>query len=77
LLEDVGDSVSNGGLEGYAARVQSRKIYANELAWLEDRAHKQIVTPSRVKCKTDSWITQHFTGSVAVARKVPLILYSS
>jgi hypothetical protein len=47
------------------------------LAWLEDRAHKQIVTLSRVKCKTDSWITQHFTGSVAVARKVPLILYSS
>jgi hypothetical protein len=47
------------------------------LAWLEDRAHKQIVTPSRGKCKTDSWITQHFTGSVVVARKVPLILYIS
>jgi hypothetical protein len=53
LLENVGDSVSNGGLEGYAARIESRKVYANELAWLEDCAHEQMVLPSRGKCKTD------------------------
>jgi hypothetical protein len=47
LLENVADSVSNGGLEGYAARVESRKVYANELARLEDCAHKQMVTPNQ------------------------------
>ena len=30
MLENVTDSVSNGGLEGYASRVESRKIHANE-----------------------------------------------
>ncbi len=47
MLEDAGDSVSNSGLEGYAARVESRKVYANELARLEDCAHKQMVTPNQ------------------------------
>ena len=56
MLENVADSVSNGGLEGYASRVESRKVYANELAWLEDcvhwQAHRQIFTLSQGKCKS-------------------------
>jgi hypothetical protein len=47
----VADSVSNGGLEGDAARVESRKVYANELAWLEDCVHRQMFALSQGKCK--------------------------
>ena len=35
LLENVADRVSNGGPEGDVSRVESSKVYANELAWLE------------------------------------------
>ena len=52
LLENVADSVSNGGLEGYASRVESRKVYANELAWLEDCVRRQMFTLSQGKCKS-------------------------
>jgi len=52
LLENVADSVSDGGLEGYASRVESRKVYANELAWLEDCVHRQMFTLSQGKCKS-------------------------
>ena len=52
LLENVADSVSNSGLEGYASRVESRKVYANELAWLEDCVHRQMFTLSQGKCKS-------------------------
>ena len=52
LLENVADSVSNGGLEGDASRVESRKVYANELAWLEDCVHRQMFTLSLGKCKS-------------------------
>ena len=55
MLENVADSVSNGGLEGYASRVESRKVYANELAWLEDCVHRQIFTLSQGKCKRAAW----------------------
>jgi hypothetical protein len=55
LLENVADSVSNGGLEGYASRVESRKVYANELAWLEDCVHRQMFTLSQGKCKCAAW----------------------
>jgi hypothetical protein len=48
----VADSVSNGGLEGDASRVESRKVYANELTWLEDCVHSQMFTLSRGKCKS-------------------------
>jgi len=48
----VADSVSNGGLEGDASRVESRKVYANELTWLEDCVHSQMFTPRRGKCKS-------------------------
>ena len=46
MLENVADSVSDGGLEGYASRVESRKVYANELAFLEDCVHRQMFTLS-------------------------------
>jgi hypothetical protein len=52
LLENVADSVGNGGLEGYASRVESREVYANELAWLEDCVHRQMFTLSQGKCKS-------------------------
>ena len=55
MLENVADSVSNGGLEGYASRVESRKVYANELAWLEDCVHRQMFTLSQGKCKCAAW----------------------
>jgi len=48
----MADSVSNGGLEGYASRVESCKVYANELAWLEDCVHRQMFTLSQGKCKS-------------------------
>ena len=52
MLENVADSVSNGGLESYASRVESRKVYANELAWLEDCVRRQMFTLSQGKCKS-------------------------
>jgi hypothetical protein len=52
LFENVADSVSNGGLEGNASRVESRKVYANELTWLEDCVHSQMFTLRRGKCKS-------------------------
>jgi hypothetical protein len=61
LLENVADSVSNGGLERYASRVESRKVYANELAWLEDCVHRQMFTLSQGKCKCAA--SDHYTAS--------------
>ena len=62
MLENVADSVSNGGLEGYASRVESRKVYANELAWLEDCVHRQMFTPSQGKCKCAAWHHNTFSA---------------
>jgi hypothetical protein len=59
LLENVADSVSNGGLKGYASRVESRKVYANELAWLEDWVHSQMFMLSQGKCKSAVPVHHH------------------
>jgi len=66
LLENVADSVSNGGLEAYASRVESRKVYANELAWLEDCVHRQMFTLSQGKCKCAACVIDELTKKASV-----------
>jgi len=62
LFENVADSVSNGGLEGDASRVESRKVYANELALLEDCVHRQMFALSQGKCKCAAWHHNAFSA---------------
>jgi hypothetical protein len=70
LLENVADSVGNGGLEGYASRVESREVYANELAWLEDCVHRQMFTLSQGKCKSAAPGTHHAFAALGNGRRI-------